>query len=62
MQGYPVSFNIYANSPEEAETASKAIKDFIDAKARIGVAVTAAKLTEAVDKWRDNIFVTNFFR
>lgn len=62
MQGYPITFNIYAESPEEAELATQAIKDFISAKARVGVAVTAKKVADAVDKWRDNVFVTNYFR
>lgn len=62
MKGFPVTFNVYADTSEEAETASRAIKDFINAKARIGVAVTADKLTKAIEKWRDSIIVTNYFR
>lgn len=62
MQGYPITFNIYAESPEEAELASQAIKDFISAKARVGVAVTAYKVAEAVARWSDSIIVTNYFR
>ena len=62
MQGYPISFNVYAETAEEAEAASQAIKDFISAKARVGVAVTADKLTKAVERWRDSIIVTNYFK
>ena len=62
MEGYEISFNVYANSQEEANIASRAIKDFINAKARDGVAVTASKLAEAINKWRDNVFVTNYFK
>ena len=62
MQGYPISFNIYAESAEEAEMAAQAIKDFISAKARVGVAVTAKKVAQAIDKWSGSVLVTNFFR
>ena len=62
MQGYPITFNIYAESAEEAQIAAQAIKDFISAKARVGVAVTASKLTQAVERWRDSIIVTNYFK
>lgn len=62
MQGYPITFNIYADSEEEAILAEEAIKDFISAKARVGVAVTAHKVAEAVARWSDSILVTNYFR
>ena len=62
MGGYEVRFNVYAESQAEADAASAAIKAFISAKARQGVAVTAVRLTEAVEKWKDNYFVTNYFK
>lgn len=62
MGGYEVRFNVYAESQAEADAASAAIKAFINAKARTGVAVTAAKLTQAVEKWKDNYFVNQYFK
>ncbi len=62
MEGYPVQFNVYAESREEADAASSAIKAFIPSQAERGVAVTAAKLTEAVRKWGDNFLVTSYFK
>lgn len=62
MKGFPVQFNIYAETREEADKASEAIKDFITAQARAGIAVTAAKVTEAVRRWRDNYFVKSYFK
>ena len=62
MQGYPISFNVYANSAEEAEAASRAIRGFINAKAKMGIAVTADKLARAVERWQDSIIVTNYFK
>ncbi|MBQ3984505.1 MAG: hypothetical protein II636_04175 [Bacteroidales bacterium] len=62
MQGFQVSFNVYANSQEEADAASQAFKSFVNEQARQGVAVTAAKIVEAVNKYKNNIFVTNYFK
>ena len=62
MGGYEVKFNVYANSQEEADRASEAIKAFISEKARMGVAVTASRIVGAVSKYKDNYFVTNYFK
>lgn len=66
MQGYEVRFNIYAESQAEADAVSQAFKDIISENARQGVAVTAAKVTEAVRRWGGNTFlrsrITNYFR
>ena len=59
MRGYEVKFNIYANSQEEADAVSRAFKDFISDNARQGVAVTAARIVEAVRKWGNNQFIRN---
>lgn len=62
MRGYPVQFNVYAETQEEADQASEAIKAFISDQARSGVAVTARKLTEAVRKWGGNFLVSSYFK
>ena len=62
MGGYEIKFNVYANSQEEADRASEAIKAFISEKARMGVAVTADRLTSAISKYKDNYFVASFFK
>lgn len=66
MRGYEVKFNIYAESQAEADAVSQAFKDLISDNARQGVAVTAARIVEAVRKWGGNQFVRNritqFFR
>ena len=62
MQGYEVKFNVYANSQEEADFASTLIKQFITEQAQKGVAVTATRIAEAVEKWRNSFFVTNYFK
>ena len=62
MQGYELKFNVYANSQEEADTATAAIKAYISRLAGRGIAVTAARITTAVERWRDNVFVANYFK
>jgi len=59
MRGYEVKFNIYANSQQEADMATKAIKEFITEHARSGRAVTASKVAAAISKWKDNVLVRN---
>jgi len=62
MKGYEIRFNVYAESQEEAEAASQALRQFVDAKARQGIAVTAVKLSEAVGRFKDNYFVNQYFK
>ena len=62
MGGYEIKFNVYANSQEEADRASDAIKAFITEKASAGIAVTANRLTDAITKYKNNYFVTTYFK
>ena len=62
MSGYEVKFNVYANTQDEADAASAAVKAFISSRAQRGIAVTADKLTAAVNRWQNNPFVINYFR
>ena len=62
MQGFEIRFNVYAESQEEADAATRAIITFINERAKEGVAVTASKLTEAVNRYKDNYFVTKYFK
>lgn len=59
MKGYEVKFNIYANSQEEADMATQAIKAFISEHAKQGRAVTAVKVADAIGKWKNNVLVRN---
>lgn len=62
MQGFPISFNVYANSQAEADEATFAIKQFITDNANRGVAITAEKILRAIKKWGYNPFVVNYFK
>ena len=62
MEGYEIRFKVYAASQEEADQATAAIKAFIGENARRGIAVTARRITDAVTRWKDNVFVRNYSR
>lgn len=66
MQGYEVSFKIYAESQEEADIVSKAFKDFVENQRVNGRAVTAKKIINALYKLEGNAFiksqVNNYFK
>lgn len=66
LQGYPITFNIYAESAEEAEEARMALVSFIGQHAKQGRAVTGRKIAQAVSRWDSNPLVKsqiiNFFK
>lgn len=61
-----ISFNIYADSDEEAEKGRKAIVRFINIMGQNGARVSGNKLAEAVERLNSSPFVTtqiiNFFK
>ena len=54
-----IDFNVWANDDSEAETLKKAIFGFINEHGNEGRKVTAAKLANAISKWKDNAIVRN---
>ena len=62
MKGYEIRFNVFANSSEEADKASAVIRAFVDQKAREGIAVTADKISRAVERWKDSFFVNSYLK
>lgn len=62
MQPYKIEFYAYCENEDEAKELSKALYDFVNHKREQGVAVRAKKLIEALTKYKDNFFVTNFLR
>ena len=57
LQGFPITFNIYAESQQEAEEARMALIAFIGQHAREGRAVTGRKIAQAVARWDSNPIV-----
>lgn len=54
-----ITFNIYADSEEEAEKGRKAIVKFINIMGQHGAMVSGQKLDEAVSKLNDCPFITS---
>jgi hypothetical protein len=59
LRGFPIHFNIYAESEEEAEACRAAIIRFIGLHASQCRAVTARKVAQAVNNWDKNPIVKN---
>jgi hypothetical protein len=57
-----ISFYIYCDNDSEANELAKALHDFVESKRAQGIAVTAKKLTNALNKFKDNFFVNNFLK
>lgn len=59
LKGFPLSFNIYAESEDEVEECRVAICAFIGLHASQCRAVTAKKVTQAILDWDKNPIVKN---
>lgn len=66
LKGFPIQFNIYAESEAEAEEARMAIVAFIGLHAAQCRAVTAKKVAKALSNWDKNPIVKsqiiNYFK
>ena len=59
MQGYELKINIYAENEAEIEETRQALATFINLHAQQGRAVSAKKITQAVNNWEKNPIVRN---
>lgn len=57
LQGYPITFSVYAESEAEAHEARQAIVKFINYHASQGRAVTGKKVSDALSRWDKNPIV-----
>ena len=62
MKGYEIRFKVFAESQEEADMTSAALRAFVDSKARLGIAVTAKKIYDALERWENSYIVNNFLK
>ena len=54
-----ISFNIYADSEEEAERGRRAIIKFINIMGQHGAKVSGGRIADAVSKLNSNPFITS---
>lgn len=62
MKPFECKIYLYAENETEIAEFEKAFYDFVNAKREKGIAVKAKKLTEAMTKFKDNLFVENYLR
>ena len=56
-QVFPISINIYADSEQEAQSAQKALGQFVNDLGHLGIAVTGRKIADVVPRWDKNDFI-----
>ena len=59
LQGYPITFSLYAESEQEVADLKFVITEFIRLNAEQGRAVTARKMAAALKNWDKNPFIRN---
>lgn len=62
MKPYKIEIYIYAENEDQIKEARKAAYDFVSENYNRGVIVTAVKVSEALKKFKDNFFVTNYLK
>jgi hypothetical protein len=62
MKPIKIHFYVYCEQDSEAAELMQTLHNFVEDKRKIGIAVTAKKLTEALTKYKDNFFLNNFLK
>lgn len=59
LRGLPITFNVYAHDEQEVEVLRFVMTEFIRHHAEQGRAVSAEKLTKALQNWDKNPVIKN---
>lgn len=62
MKPEKVTFYVYAETSEEAQRLQGVMNAFVREQYNRGVLVTATKLTEALERFGSNIFISNYLK
>ena len=62
MQPFKIEIYVYADSPEEAAKVQHSAIRFVKEKYQNGVLITADKLAQALDKFKDSFIVNQYFK
>lgn len=66
LNGYAISFQLYAHNEQEVEQCRQAIIGFINQHRQEGRAITATKVAHAISNWQSNPIVrsqiVNYFK
>lgn len=61
MKPHRVTFYVYAETQDEVLELQRQMYEFVNGQYKEGRLVTAPKLTEALKKFKNNMFVKNYF-
>lgn len=62
MKPEKVTFYVYAETAEEAQKLQSAMNAFVREQYNRGVLVTATRLTDALEKFGSNMFISNYLK
>jgi hypothetical protein len=62
MTPHKVEFYLYAEHDSEAKALAEALHTFVERKRKQGIAVTADKVRQAVERFENNFFVCQYLR
>lgn len=62
MKPYKVEIYLYAENEDEAAEAKQAAYEFVSDNYNRGNIVTARKFADTLQRFKNNVFVTNFLR
>lgn len=62
MKAYKATIDIYAENENEVAEFEKMFYDFVNEKRNQGVVVSAKKVSDALSKFKNNFFVTNYLK
>lgn len=62
MQPYKIEVYVYAESADEALKVQQSAVQFVKDKYKSGILITASKLDQAINKFKDSFIVNQFFK
>ena len=62
MKPFKVEFYVYADDEQDVVMLQNQLNEFVRDKYNCGVLVTASKLSSALKKFCNNLFVTNYLK
>jgi hypothetical protein len=62
MQPYKIEIYVYAETEEEAARVQRSAINLVKDKYQSGILITADKLANAIDKFKDSYIVNQYFK
>ncbi len=62
MQPYKIEIYVYAENADEAAKVQRSAINFVKEKYNRGILISADKLSNAIEKFKDNYIVNQYFK